>query len=79
MKKLVYIILGLIFIPLIIAFIFIAIPLFLLFLLFLRMFTGGRSRTSSRSSPPPRQRTAVPPSDDIYDVECEVVDDEKKK
>ncbi|HBC88938.1 MAG TPA: hypothetical protein DCZ94_18505 [Lentisphaeria bacterium] len=78
MRKLVYFILGLIFIPIIVLIIFIVIPLFLLFLLFLRMFASRRRRTAPRN-PPPRNQQEVRPSDDIYDIDCEVVDEKDSK
>ncbi|GEM_PF-5719559 len=76
MKKFIYFMLGLILVPLFILFIIIAIPLFILFLLFLRIFTFRRHRTISSRQPPERTVNA---SEDIYDIECEVVDEKDQK
>ncbi|HCE42285.1 MAG TPA: hypothetical protein DET40_01900 [Lentisphaeria bacterium] len=77
MKKLIYLILGLLFIPVILVIIFVAIPLFLLFLMFLRIFTRRRRKPAPGRPPPPSRN--VSRQDDVYDIECEVVDEEDPK
>jgi len=76
MKKLILIILGLLFIPVILVVIFIAIPLFLIFLMFLRIFGLRRRKTASARPPTPGK---VSRHEDVYDIECEVVDEEDSK
>ena len=77
MRKLILIILGLLFIPIIIVLIFVAIPLLIIFSIFLRMFVPRRRRTVPGRAPPPSGK--VDRHDDVYDIECEVVDEEDSR
>lgn len=80
MKKLVLLLFGLVVVPVIILLVLVAIPLFILFLLFLRMFSFGRRRAVPRNSQSRRHRTSAASHDgEVYDVECEVVDDGPEK
>jgi hypothetical protein len=72
-KKLIYILLGALFIPIFILVIFVIIPLFLLFLILLKMFTFRIRRKSPRQSPPSSRK--IHQTDDVVDIECEVMDD----
>jgi hypothetical protein len=76
MKKLIYLLLGILFFPVIIFIIVVAIPLFLLFLLFLKMLTFRLPRRAPR--PQPSQSRKIHQSDEVVDIECEVIDDDKK-
>jgi hypothetical protein len=74
-KKLIYLLLGILLFPVIIFIILVAIPLFLLFLMFLKMFTFRLPRRAPRTQP--SQSGKIHQSDEVVDIECEVMDDEK--
>ena len=76
MKKLILIVLGLLFIPVILVVIFVAIPLFLIFLMFLRLFVPRRRKAGTGRTPPSGK---VRRHEDVYDIECEVMDEEEPK
>ena len=73
MKKLIYILLGMLLLPIIIFIIIVVIPLFLLFLLVLKMFAFRTRRKSHRPSEAPSRK--IHQTDDVVDIECEVMDD----
>lgn len=77
MKKLIYILLGLLLVPIIIFIVVVLIPLFLLFLMVLKMFTSGFKRKSPRTKPAPSRK--IYQTDDVVDIECEVMDDKDGK
>ncbi len=73
MKKLIFILLGALLFPILILIMVVAIPLFLLFLIALKMFTfkirGKSPRQTSASSGKIHQ------TDDVVDIKCDVMDD----
>ena len=77
MKKLIYILLGTLFIPIFILAIFVIIPLFLLFLILLKMFTFRIRRKSPRTAS--GQSRKIHQTDEVVDIECEVMDDKSGK
>ena len=77
MKKLIYILLGMLIFPIIIFIIIIVIPIFLLFLILLKMFTFRIRRKSPRQSPASSRK--IHQTDDVVDIECEVMDDKSGK
>ena len=77
MKKITYILLGALLFPILILVIAVVIPLFLLFLIVLKMFTFRIGRKSSGASP--AQSRKIHQTGDVVDIECEVVDDEDGK
>ena len=59
--------------PIVIFVIIIVIPLFLLFLILLKMFTFRLRRKSPRTDP--GQSRKIHQTDEVVDIECEVMDD----
>ncbi len=77
MRKLIYLIVGLLFIPFIVAVVIVAIPLFILFMLLFKVLFAFRKRKPAQNSPRPSRTVSSDP--DVYDIECEVVDDKDSK
>ena len=73
MKKIIYILLGALLFPILVFIIVVVIPLFLLFLIAFKMFTFRMRRKSPR--PPPAPSRKIHQTDDVVDIECEVMDD----
>ena len=74
MKKIIYILLGALLFPILVFIIVVVIPLFLLFLIALKMFTFRIRRKSPRQTPAPASRK-IHQTDEVVDIECEVMDD----
>ena len=78
MKKIIYILLGMLLFPILIFIIIVVIPLFLLFLIVLKMFTF-RTRRKTRAPQPQSPSGKIHHTDDVVDIECEVMDDKNGK
>jgi hypothetical protein len=68
---------GALFFPILILVIVVIIPLFLLFLILLKMFTFRTRRKSPRT--PPASSGKIHHTDDVVDIECEVMDEKDGK